>query len=104
MNEVLLEDAVMLPVSGIITESKIYAIINSISGLVSSNSRKVVIDFSNVTHIHYLDVPLFNAQLGEIIKKGYDVTIKGMSPYVENLMKIGGINEKVIGSYKKERG
>jgi len=101
MHTVLSENAVMLPVSGIITESKIYTIISSISELSLNGPQKIVLDFSNVTHIHYLDVPLFNTRLDEIIKRGYDVTIKGMSPYVENLMKIGGINEQVIDSYKK---
>ncbi len=103
MHTVISGDAVMVPVSGIITESKIYTIINSLNELVGSNPEKIVLDFSNVTHIHYLDVPLLNAQLNEIIRRGYNISIRGMSPYVENLMKIGGINEKVIGSERRER-
>jgi len=103
MHAVVSDNAVMLPISGIITESKIYTIINSINELVSNSTKKVVLDFSNVTHIHYLDVPIFNTQLNEVIRKGYDITIQRMSPYVENLMKIGGINENIIGSFAKER-
>ena len=96
MHSLLSDNAVMIPVSGIITEEKIASISQTIKSFVDKNFREIVLDFSSVTHIHYLDVPLLEKHLTETTDTGVKIHLAGMSPYVENLLMIGGISKKFI--------
>ncbi len=88
-----LKDVIVIGVHGELDPYNVSEIDSLLTTVLQNNSGKVVLDFSDLHHLHFKLVPHLVDRVVELQCAGGDLKVAAGNPYINNILKAMGFEE-----------